>query len=163
MSLRLSLREEAPDDPEKLVQPVAMEPVPGALDAEHPRVAKVRRPPVLGGIARAALLAIQEQRWAGDPRPEQLDVAAPHIVGRPGPNVVVELPAVGPVLVLVGAVHGQVAGLLRGEMRVFLLHAAEGVFDRGVATGKSRGEAPLLVDPLVDALDDRLGGASLQL
>ena len=82
---------------------------------------------------------------------------AGHVVGRPGADVVVELPAVGAVLVLVDAVDGEVARLLGGEVRVLLLHAAEGVLDRGVAPGQAAGEPALLADPLVHPLGDRLG------
>src|SRR6267378_4790695 len=132
--------QKAPDDAQELRQPVVVEPVPGAVDADHPDVTEVRRPTVLGGIARAALLAVEEQRRARDPRPEQLDVAALHVVGRPRAHVVVELPAVRSVLVLVRAVHGQVPGLLRREVWVLVLHATEGVLDRVVTSRQPAGE-----------------------
>ena len=112
--------------------------------------------PSSAGFARPALLAVEQERRAGDPRPQELDVAAAHVVGRPRAHVVVELPAIGAVLVLVDAVDGEVARLLGGEMRVLLLHAAEGVLDRGVAPGQPAGQAALLADPLVHALGDRL-------
>src|SRR3989442_5426562 len=89
-----------------------MEPVAGAVDADHLRMAKMPGPAIFGRIARPALLAVHQERRAIDPRPEKLDVTTPHVVGRPGTHLVVELPAVRPVLVLVDAVHGQVPGLL---------------------------------------------------
>src|SRR5262245_13115252 len=96
--------EKAPHDAQELREPVVMEPVAGPVDADHLGLTEVADPPVLGGIAGAALLAVEQEGRACDPRPEQLDVAARHVVGRPRAHVVVELPAVGPVLVLVRAV-----------------------------------------------------------
>src|SRR2546422_8456675 len=135
-----------------------MEPVAGAVDADYLRMAKMPGPAIFGRIARPALLAVHQERRAIDPRPEKQDVTTPHVVGRPGTHVVVELPAVRPVLVLVDAVHGQVPGLLGREVRVLLLHAPEGVLDGGVATGESAGEVALLGDPFLHALDDRRRG-----
>src|SRR5207247_3007104 len=60
------------------------------------------------------------------------------------------------VLVLVDALSGQVPRLLRGEMGILLLHAADGVFDRRVAARQAAGETALLADPLVHALGDGL-------
>src|SRR5262245_66113396 len=72
-----------------------MQPVPRALDANNASVAEMTSTPVLGRIPCATLLAVEQERRALDPRPEQLDVSAAHVVGRPRPDVVVELPAVG--------------------------------------------------------------------
>src|SRR5581483_11598169 len=149
------LTEEVAHDAEELVEPVVVEPVAGAVDTHHGGVPERRRASVLGRVAGAALLAVEQERGAGDAAPQRLDVPPAHVVGREHPHVVVELPAVGPVLVLVHPVHGQVAGLLRGEVRVLLLHPAEGVLDGGVAAGQAAREAPLLAHPLVHARRDR--------
>src|SRR4030095_15661254 len=121
-----------------------MQPVPRALDTNNASVAEMARAPVLGRIPRATLLAVEQERRALDPRPEQLDVTAAHVVGRPRPHVVVELPAVGAVLVLVDPMHGEVPRLLGRQVRVLLLHAPEGVLDRRIAAGKPAGEVSLL-------------------
>src|ERR1700693_2118656 len=128
-----------------------VQPMPRLVDADDGGVAKPRGTAVLGRVAGLALLPVQEKGRTVDPRPQVFDVVTGHIVGGPGADVVVELPAVGAVLVLVGALGGQVARLLGGEMRVLLLHAAEGVLDRRVAPGHPAGEAALLTDPVVHA------------
>src|SRR3990167_9164534 len=151
--------EELANDAEEVVQAVVVEPVPGAVEADDGGVAEDLRPAVLDGVAGLALPAPQGRGGAADPRPEELDVPAAHVVGRPGAHVVVELPAVRPVLVLVDAVGRQVARLLRREVRVLLLHAAERVLDGGIPPRKPASEATLLADPLVHALGDRPGGA----
>ena len=117
------------------------------------------RAAVLAGLEAQLSRAVDEQRRAGDARPQRLDVGRGHVVGRPGAHVVVELPAVGAVLVLVDAVQGEVARLLGGEVLVLLLHALEGVLDRGVAARQAAGEAALLVDPGAHALGEGLGEA----
>src|SRR4029453_3388691 len=122
-----------------------MEPVPRAVDADHPRVGKVARPAVRGRITGAALLAVEEQGGAGDAAPQTLDVLAAHVVGEPRTHVVVELPAIGPVLVLVHAVLGEMTRLRGGEVRVLLLHAAEGVLDGRIAAGGGAGHGPRLL------------------
>src|SRR6059058_1565980 len=104
-----------------------MKPVPGALDADARGMAEGSVAAVVGGIAGAALLPVQEKRRTGDALPEGLDVPAAHVVRKPRAHVVVELPAICPVLVLVHAVAGEVPGLLGREVRVLLLHAPEGV------------------------------------
>src|SRR5215470_10486358 len=147
--------EKAPHDAQELREPVVMEPVAGPVDADHLCLTEVADPPVLGGVTGAAFPAVEQEGRARDPRPEQLDVATLHVVGRPRAHVVVELPAVRPVLVLVRAVLGEVPRLLDGEARVLLLHPAEGVLDRAVAARQAAGEVTLLADPLVHALDDR--------
>ena len=127
-----------------MVQPVA-----GALDADDARVAEVRGAAVGRRITRPALLAVEEQGRAPDPTPQGLDVASGHVVRRKRAHVVVELPGIRAVLVLVRAVHGEVARLLGAEMRVFLLHAPEGVLDARIAPGQPPRERALLADPLV--------------
>src|SRR5262245_57778088 len=127
-----------------------------AVDADDGRMAKRLRPAVLGGITGPALLPVEEQRGTRDPRPQQLDVAARHVVRRPHPYVVVELPAVRGVLVLVDALRGEMPRLLYGQMRVLLLHAPESVLDRRVPPRHAAGERSLLPYPLVHPLRDRL-------
>src|SRR6266542_2432040 len=143
-------------DREEVVEAVVVEPVPRPRDADDARVAEGLGAPILERVPGPALLAVQQQGGTVDPRPQELDVAARHVVGRPGAHVVVELPAIGAVLVLVDTLGGQVPRLLRGEMRVLLLHPAEGLLDRRVAPGHPAGEVALLADPLVHALGNGL-------
>src|SRR6202158_2622419 len=109
-----------------------MQPMPRLVDADDGSVLKRRRAAVLGRVAGLAFLAVQEKGRAVDSRPQASNVVTRHIVRRPGAHVVVELPAVGAVLVLVDALGGQVPRLVGREMRVLALHAAKGVFDRRV-------------------------------
>src|SRR5438445_12983962 len=113
--------QKAPDDAQEPREPVVVEPMPGPVDSDHPGVTEVRRPTVLDGIARAALLAVEEQGRTRDPRPEQLDVAAAHVVGWPRAHVIVGLPAVRPVLVRVRAAHGTLTRMWGGGGRALLL------------------------------------------
>src|SRR5713226_9183662 len=133
-----------------------VEPVPRPFDAHGRGMAKGPVAAIVGGIARAALLPIQEKRRTGDAGPEGLDVPAAHVVREPRAHVIVELPAVRPVLVLVHAVAGEVTGLLDREMRVLLLHAAKGILDGGVAAGQPARQATFLAYPLVHPLRDGL-------
>src|SRR5262245_64282463 len=100
--------EELADDTEKAVQAIVVHPVTGAVDPDDSSVAEVLGASILGGVAEPALLAVQDQGGTGNARPQPLDVLAAHVVRRPHAQVVVELPAVGPVLVLVDSVSRQV-------------------------------------------------------
>src|SRR5439155_2932066 len=151
--------EELADDPEEFVQAILVQPVPRPVNAHDSRVAKGCGAAIVGRVAGFAFLAVQKKGRAVDPRPQLLDVPGAHVVRGPGTHVVVELPAIGAVLVLVDALGGEVPRLLGGEMGVLLLHAAEGVLDRRVAPRQAAGEAALLADPLVHALGDRLVAA----
>src|SRR5262249_30909752 len=151
-------REKLADDAKEVVEAIVMQPVPGTLDADDASVAEMASASVFGRISRAALLAIQQERGARDPLPEQLDVAAAHVGRRPRRHGDGELPSVRPDLVLVDPVYCQVPRLLSRQVRVLLLHAPEGLLDRGVAAGKPPGEVALLADPFFHALDDRLRG-----
>ena len=122
-------------------------PVPRALDADPDRIGEVRRPFVLDRVRGPALRAAHQQGRARDPLPGLHLVRRAHPVRRLEANVVVELPAIGPVLVLAHPVHGEVAGLLGGEVGVLLLHAPEGVLDARVAPRRPPGELPHVVDP----------------
>src|SRR5262245_66136937 len=86
--------EEAPHDAQELRQPIVVEPVSGPVHSDDLCATEVLDPTVGGGIAGTALLAVEQKGRARDPRPQQLDVAAGHVVGRPRAHVVVELPAV---------------------------------------------------------------------
>src|SRR4026207_761998 len=147
-------RQEVADHAQELVEAVVVQPVPGALDADDGGVAERLGAAVRGRIAGAALGAVEQERGTGDARPQVLDVLPAHVVRRKDAHVVVELPAIGAVLVLVHAVHRQMARLLGGEMRVLLLHTTEGVLDRAVPTGQTAREPALLEDPLVHAQVD---------
>src|SRR5712692_5215644 len=136
--------EDLADDAEEVVEAVVVQPVPRPVDADDARVTKELGSAILGRVPGLAFLPVQEQGGTADPRPQELKVPAAHVVRRPGAHVVVELPAIGAVLVLVDALDGQVPRLLRGEMRILLLHAAEGVLDRRIAPGHPAREAALL-------------------
>src|SRR6185436_11677892 len=82
--------EEGADDAEEFVEAVVVEPVAGAVDAGDGGVLEVGGAAVGGGVAGAALGAVEQERGAGDAAPEGLDVAAGHVIGRPGADVVVE-------------------------------------------------------------------------
>src|SRR6267143_5258202 len=144
-------------DFQELAQPVVVQPVAGTLDADDARVTEVRGAAVGRRIAGPALRAVEQQRRTRDAIPQGLDVATGHVVGRKRAHVVVELPGVGAVLVLVGAVHGEVARLLGGEVWILLLHAPERVLDARIAPRQPPRERALLADPLVHARVDRLG------
>src|SRR5947209_20577628 len=111
-----------------------MKPVPGALDADARGMAEGPVAAVVGGIAGAALLPVQEKRRTGDALPEGLDVPAAHVVRKPRAHVVVKLQAICPVLVLVHAVAVEVPYLLGRQVRVLLMHAPEFSLDGAVAT-----------------------------
>ena len=63
---RLGLAEEVADDAEELVEPVVMQPVAGAVDADDGGVPEGRGAPVVGRVAGAALLAVEQERRARD-------------------------------------------------------------------------------------------------
>src|SRR5512134_579310 len=139
----LGLPEELPHDPEELVEAVVVQPVARPVDADDRRMAEDIRAAVVGRVAGAALVAVEQEGGTADPRPQELDVAAAHVVGREDADVVVELPAIGAVLVLVRAVDGQVPRLFRREVGVLLLHAMEGVLDRRIAPRQPASKAAL--------------------
>ena len=119
---------------------------PARVDADDARRAGsgAARPSV-GGVAGRGSPCRRAGAWGRRCATTAAWMSRPaHVVGRPRAHVVVELPAVRAVLVLVDAVHGEVARLLGGEVRVLLLHAAEGVLDRGVAPRQAAGQAALL-------------------
>src|ERR1700727_1423954 len=107
--------------------------MPGTIDAENGGVKKIASAAIFRGVLRPTLAAVDQQRRAGDARPQRSDFPASHIVGRPDADIVVELPTVGTVLVLVHTVLREVARLFGGQVRVLLLHAVQRVLDRGVA------------------------------
>src|SRR4029077_8635931 len=104
------------------VELVVMHPMPGLLESDDAGGAEMLGAAVLERVRSPALLAIDEQRRAGDPAPELDDLRIRHVIGRPGPDVVVELPAIGAVLVLIHAMLGQVPRLLGREVAVRFLH-----------------------------------------
>src|SRR2546426_3945288 len=71
-----SAAEEPAHDAQEVVQPVVVQPVAGALDADDARVAEVRGAAVGRRITRPALLALEEQGRAPHPPPPGLDVAS---------------------------------------------------------------------------------------
>ncbi len=124
-----------------------MHPVACAVRGQHPRILEILQTSINRGISRPAFLAPHQHRLAGDPAPQRGDLLARHVIGRPQADVVVEFPAVGAVLILVGAVLRQVARLLRRQVRVRLLHAGICVLQRRIAPRLLSRELPLLVDP----------------
>ena len=136
-----------------------LDPVAGALELDDLGGLEMLDAAVLLRIGGPAFLAVDQQGRAGDPRPQLLDRLVAHVVRLVDAHIVVELPAVGAVLVLVDALLGQVAGLRGGEMLVLLLHALEGVLDRRVFARPPGRQLPLLVDPLGHAFAHRLVAA----
>ena len=135
-----------------------LHPVAGAFEAHDFRRVEMLQAAVLLRVGGPALGAVDQQRRTGDARPEFLDRPARHVVGRPGADVVVELPAVGAVLVLDHALFGQVARLFGREVLVLLLHPPEGVLDGGIAARHAAGELALFGDPVLHAFGE--GGLS---
>src|SRR5258708_25865951 len=105
---------EVADELQENPELVVVDPMAGPLDGDHPGGAEMPGTAVLLGIGGPAFLAIDEQCGARDARPELLDLRAGHVIGRPGADVVVELPAIGTALVLNDAVLREVAGLRLG-------------------------------------------------
>src|ERR1700730_14438321 len=120
----------------------------GALEADHARVLEMPRAAVLLRVRGPALLAVHQERRAGDAAPQLLDLLHLHVAGRPDAHVIVELPAEGAVLVLIDAVLGEMARLLGREVLVGRLHAAERLLDRSVAARQAAREGVLQGDPL---------------
>src|SRR5690348_17274641 len=75
----------------EIVEPVVMHPVPRALEAHDFGGLEVGDATILERVGRPALLAIDEERRAGDAGPELLHLGLRHVVGRPGADVIVEL------------------------------------------------------------------------
>src|SRR5579862_7701922 len=93
--------QEAAQQVEEPVEPVVMDPVAGALERHHFRILEMADAAVLLGIGGPAFLAVDEQRRAGDARPQILGLGLGHAVGPVGADVIVELPAIGAIFVLV--------------------------------------------------------------
>src|SRR5438132_4208052 len=115
--------EETPDEIEKGIEPVVVDPMPGAVERDHTGMPEVAQATVGLRVCGPALLAVDEQGGTGDARPQLLDLGLRHAVGRIGARVIVEFPAVTAIFILVDAVLGQVARLLGREMLIGLLHA----------------------------------------
>ena len=129
----------------------------GAIDRGDLGIAEMREPSVLFGVRLPgpAFLAVDHQRRAADAAPQFLDLVLCHPIGRIGAHIIVELPAIGAVLVLIDAVLRQMTRLLGREMPVCFLHALEGILDRGVAPRQSARQRALLDDPFLHPLMDR--------
>src|ERR1700732_2044291 len=96
--------EQTPDEVEKGVELVVVNPMPGALERDHTGMPEVVQATVGLRVRGPAFLAVDQQGGTGDARPELLDLGLRHAVGRIGARVIVEFPAVGAVLILVDAV-----------------------------------------------------------
>src|SRR6202040_928469 len=96
--------EKSADQIEKRVEPVVVNPMAGVFDRDDLRVAEMASPPVVYRVGGPTLLAVDEEGRAIDALPYPLGLGRRHLVGRLGPDIVVELPAVGAVLVLVDPV-----------------------------------------------------------
>ena len=146
-----------------MLQPVVMHPVAGAGDIDEAGIPEMGGAAVLLRVADPAFQAAHQQGRAGDPRPEPealLRIDADRAVGA---AVIVELPAVGAVLVLVGAVDGEVPGLGFRQAGIGLLHPPVCVFERVVTARQPAGKAALGVDPLPEPVVDGPGPARLDL
>ena len=97
-----------------------------------------------------------QQSGAGDAGPQITGFLRVEAKGLEDAHVVVELPTECTVLVLISTMHGQVPGLFLGQMRIFVLHAGKGVFQRGVAPGRAARYFAKFVGPIgqffIDAL-----------
>src|SRR5690242_12573260 len=111
-------------------------------------------PPVFDRVRRPAFLAINKERRTGNPVPQFLDLGDGHLIGWIGSDIIIEFPAIGPVLVLVDPVLGKVPRLFGGEVPVRLMHAPESVFDRDVAARQTTGKSALLADPGLHAFSN---------
>src|ERR1700731_4032946 len=86
--------EKTPDEVEKGVEPVVVDPMPGAVERDHAGMPELAQATVALRVRGPTLLAVDEQGGAGDARPELLDLGLRHAVGRIGARVIVEFPAV---------------------------------------------------------------------
>src|ERR1019366_6826031 len=113
-------------------------------------------PPILGRRPGPGVETVHEEGWTGNAGPEPGNRVASHVVGGPKPNILVEFPAIGTVLVLVDAVLGQMPGLFGGKMGVGLVHPLMRFLQRRVTARHASGVSALLIDPGTHAFSDRL-------
>src|SRR5262245_19768100 len=90
---RRSTLEKPPQHCDKLLKTIVVHPMAGASDGDHLRLPEMSHATVLCRIGGPALIAVDEQRRAGDASPELFHLGVGHVVGRPRSHIVVELPA----------------------------------------------------------------------
>ncbi len=100
-----------------------MHPVTGTGNIHATHITKGARTSVQERIRRPTLGATQQQRGTGNPLPETARFFDIERIGRLRTHVVIEFPGIGPILIAVDAVYGQVIRLRRRQMLVRLLHA----------------------------------------
>ena len=132
-----------------------MRPVPGIADLDEPDVTEMPQRVVLTDAMAIALGRVHDQDRTGDPLPEADGVPVGHVVGVPRTRVVVELPGERAVLVPVGTVHGEMARLFGGQVRIGLLHAPVGIVECGIPAWGAPGEGVVRGDPVPEALVGR--------
>src|SRR6185437_12752890 len=78
------LPEEIVDGVDEGVEPVVMHPMAGLLEGDDAGRLEMPGAAVLLRVRRPALLAVDEERRAGDARPQRLDIGHGHVIRRPG-------------------------------------------------------------------------------
>src|SRR5579871_5620715 len=129
-----------------------MNPVPGARNFYQPMVPDDRCPAIGLRILRPALHPPKQQHWTDDlpqNRPKVLNVMA---VRRENAGVVIKLPNQRTIRIPIGAMQGEMAGHLVGEMRVRLLHARHGGFQIPIAARFTALGLPDVLYPAAEAL-----------
>src|SRR6266436_6790873 len=114
--------EEPPDEVEKGIELVVVNPMPRTFERDHTGMPEVAQATVGLRVCGPAFLAVDEHGGTGNARPELLNLGLRHAVGGIGTRIIVEFPAVSAIFILVDAMLGQVARLLGREMLVGLLH-----------------------------------------
>src|SRR5258706_2454114 len=150
--------EEGPHFGDEGVQAVVVHPMAGALERHRPGVLEEGQLTVLLGVGGPAFLAVHQQDGAGDIVPQLPQFFGCVVHRRERAGVVVELPAVGAVLVLAGAVDGEIPRLLGRQVLVPGLHPPERFLDGGVAAGEHPPPPPPPAPPR-SAPPRRRGGA----
>src|ERR1700728_2196046 len=92
--------------------------------------------------------AADEQDRTGDFGPNRPNVLAGELGRGVQVHVAVELPAVRTILVLIGAMDGEVPRLIRGEMGIGLLHPLERFLHRAIASRHAARHLPSTLDPV---------------
>src|SRR5262249_16775132 len=125
-----------------------VDPMAGAFYRDEFRISEMTYPPIFQRVRGPALPAVNEERRTGNALPQLLHLADRHLIRPVRPHIIVELPAIGAVLVLVYPVLRQMQRLLGSEVAVLLLHTPKGILDRGVPARHPPGKGALLADPL---------------
>jgi len=74
--------EETPDEVEKGIELVVVNPMPGAVERDHTGMPEVPQATVGLGVCGPAFLAVDQQGGTGNARPQLLDLGLRHAVGQ---------------------------------------------------------------------------------